>query len=201
MNRIANTVARIGLAGLAAIATAACPPVTSKSPLGTTVAAAPDPGLTGIWRGHVASSESMSYFTFFPEDDGTMNAVLVVPPLGTDKGGWAVFSVQTVALGPNHFMNARETIDDGKPATGPMADNTIPVLYRINSDGALVLYIVDETLAKNAIKSGKLAGDVEQGQYGDVTITAAPADLDAYMASPEGRALFSKPLAVLKRVK
>lgn len=201
MNRFTYALARIGFAALAAIATAACPPVTSKSPLGTTVTATPDPGLTGIWKGRVAASESFTYFTFFPQDDGTVSAVLVTPPLGTDKGGWAAFSIQTVTLGPNHFMNARETIDEGKPATGAMAENTIPVLYRINSDGALVLYIVDDTLAKTAIKAGKLAGDVEQGQYGDVTITAAPADLDAFMASPQGRALFSKPLVILKRVK
>ncbi len=201
MNRMNLTIIRIGLVALAALGLAACPPVTSKTPLGTTVAAAPDPGLTGVWKGRMAASQTFSYFTFFPQADGTLSVVVVTPPLGADKGGWGVFTVQTVALGPNHFMNAHETIDEGKPATGTMADNTIPILYRINSDGALVIYIMDDTIAKAAIKAGKIAGNVEEGQFGDVVLTAQAADLDAYMASPQGRALFTKPLAILRKVK
>ena len=54
---------------------------------------------------------------------------------------------------------------------------------------------------RDAIKSGKLKGTIEQGDFGDVAITAAPGELDAYMASPAGRALFTKPLVVLKKVK
>jgi hypothetical protein len=201
MNTINFSIVRIALVVLAAIGVAACPPVTSKTPLGTTVAATPDPALTGVWKGRVATGDSSSYFAFLPQDDGTVSAVLVTPPTAKDKGGWAAFSVQTVTLGPNHFMNARETIDGGKPATGSMADNIVPVLYRINSDGALVLYIMDDTLAKAAIKSGKLTGNVESGQYGDVTLTSSAADLDAYMASPQGRALFNKPLVILRKAK
>jgi hypothetical protein len=201
MNRLNFTFLRAGLVVLAALGVAACPPVTSKTALGTTVTATPDPGLAGVWKGRVATNTSFSYFTFLPQDDGTVSVVAVTPPTAKDKGGWVAFTVQTVTLGPNHFMNTRETIDDGKPATGAMADNTIPVLYRINSDGALVLYIVDETLAKTAIKGGKLAGNVEDGKYGDVTITAPAGDLDAYMAAPQGRALFDKPLVILRKVK
>lgn len=192
---------RIGLAALVAIGLAACPPVTSKTPLGTTVTAAADPGLTGIWKGRVATGDAFSYFSFFPQDDGTISAVVVTQPSAKDQGGWAAFTLQTVTLGPNHYMNARETTEEGKPASGSMTDNTIPVLYRINSDGALVLYIIDEKLAKNAIKAGKIAGTVEEGQFGNVTLTAAATDLDAFMASPDGRALFNKPLVILRKVK
>jgi hypothetical protein len=201
MKTIRFAIGRIGFAALAAFGLAACPPVTSKIPVGTTVTATPDQALAGVWKGRVALSATFSYFTFFPQDDGTVSAVLVTPPSGADKGGWAAFSLQTVTLGPNRFMNVRETIDQGKPATGAMADNTIPVLYRINGDGALVLYIIDEKLAKNAIKGGKIAGDIEQGQYGNVTLTATAADLDAFMASPQGRALFDKPLVILRKEK
>ncbi len=201
MNRINLTIVRIGFVALAALGLAACPPVTSKTPLGTTVAAVPDPGLTGVWKGRVATSATFSYFTFFPQTDGTISVVIVTPPSDTDKGGWGTFSLQTVMLGPNHFINAHETSNEGQPATGAMADNTIPVLYRINSDGALVIYIMDDKLAKNAIKAGKIAGTVEEGQFGDAVLTASAADLDAYMASPEGRALFTRPLVILRRVK
>jgi hypothetical protein len=191
----------IGFAALIGLGVAACPPVTSKTPVGSTVAAAPDPGLAGVWKGKTAGSKVDSYFTLFPEDDGTISAVVVTPPLGTDKGGWGVFSVQTVVLGPNHFMNVQEMSDEGKPATGNLADSTTPLLYRLNGDGALVLYLIDETAAKNAIKAGKIAGTIGQGEYGDVALTAPAADLDAYMASPAGRALFIKPFVLLRRVK
>jgi len=192
---------RIVVVALAGLGLAACPPVTSKTAIGTTVTAAADPGLSGVWKGKIVGGDTLSYFTFIPQEDGTISAVVVTPPSAKDKGGWGFFTAQTVALGANHFVNARESINDGKPATGPMADNTIPFLYRINGDGALVLYIIDEKAAKAAIKGGKIAGTIEPGEYGDVTLTAAAGDLDAYMASPAGRALFVKPLVILHREK
>jgi hypothetical protein len=194
---------RIALVALVGLGAAACLPVTSKTPMGTTSPSmiTPEPGLAGVWKGRMAAGDTFSYFTFFPQEDGTMSAVIVTPPSPKDKGGWGAFTLQTVTLGPNHFMNVRETIDEGKPGSGTMADNTVPVLYRLNGDGALVLYIIDETAAKNAIKTGKIAGTIDPGEYGDIALTATPGDLDAYMASPGGRALFVKPLAILRRVK
>lgn len=202
MGRFHFSLLRIALVALTGLGLAACPPVTSKTAIGTTVAAAPDPALTGVWKGRVSQSgDTLSYFTFLPQDDGTITAVVVTPPTEKDKGGWGVFSVKPVQLGSWHYLNARETINDGKPATGNMADNTIPLLYRVNGDGALVLYIIDEQAARNAITSGKLAGTVEEGQFGNVTLTAQPGELDSYMASPAGRALFVKPLVILRREK
>lgn len=191
----------VGLLLLVAVGLGACPPVTSKTSVGTTVTATPDPQFTGMWKGKPAGNDQDNYFSFFPQTDGTVTALVLDPPSPKDSGGWGAFSLQTVTLGPYRFINARETINDGKPATGPMADNIIPLLYRFNGDGALVLYLIDEDAAKAAIKSGKLAGNIEEGQFGDVTITAAPGDLDAYMASPSGRALFVKPFAILRKVK
>jgi hypothetical protein len=194
-------VLRIALVAVFCAGLGACPPVTSKTAVGTTVAATRDPAFTGVWKGRVADSTTFSYFTFLPQDDGTVTVVVVTPPSAKDKGGYGAFTLQTVALGSYHFINARESISDGKPATGPMADNTIPILYRVNGDGAIVIYLIDETAAKNAIKLGKITGTVEQGEYGDVTLTATPGDLDAYLATPAGRALFVKPLSILRKVK
>jgi hypothetical protein len=191
---------RVALFAVVGVGLAACPPVTSKTPVGTTVKAVRDSGLAGAWRGKVADGDVTSTFTFLPEEDGTFSVVLVTPPSAKDNGGFGVFGVQTVALGRYRFINAHETYEDNKPAKGTMADNTIPILYKLSGD-TLVLYIVDDTAARDAIKAGKLKGVVQSGEFGDVTITAAPGDLDTYMASPAGRALFTKPLAVLKRVK
>jgi hypothetical protein len=201
MHRAHLSLFGVAFVTLAALGLAACPPVTSKTPIGTTVTAVRDPALDGVWKGHVAGDKANSYFTFLPQDDGTYSVIAVTPSSPKDKGGWLAFSAQTVSLGPYHYINARETFDSGKPATGAMADNTFPVLYRVNGDGALVLYIIDETQAKNAIKAGKIVGTVEDGQSGDVTLTAAPGDLDAYMGSADGRALFIKPLILLRHDK
>jgi hypothetical protein len=179
----------------------ACPPVTSKTAVGTTVKAAPDPAFEGMWKGRLAGGEGFSYFTFFPKDDGTVSAVIVTPNTAKDKGGFGSFSLTTVALGSYHYINAQELIDDGKTATGSVAENTVPLLYRVNGDGAIVLYLIDEDVAKAAVKAGKLQGTIGEGDYGDVTLTATGADLDAYMASPAGRALFIKPLVILHKVK
>jgi hypothetical protein len=185
----------------AALASSACLPVTSKTPVGTTAGLKSDPALIGMWKGRSGDGNNSFYLTFFPQDDGTLKAVLLTPPDAKDKGGWLAFSVQTAALGRNQFIDAKELDDSGKAPDGKLADNTVPLLYRINGDGALVLYLPDDKAVAAAIKQGKIAGETEPGQYGDVTLTASAADLDALMATPEGRALFKKPLAIFKRVK
>lgn len=201
MHKKATQFLSIGFVALIGLGLAACPPVVTKTPVGTTIAATPDPALSGMWKGKVAGGKTETYFTLYPQSDGTVTAIVATPPVGSDEGGWAIFSLQTVVLGPNHYMNVTETNNEGKPADGNMAGNTTPVLYRINGDGTLVIYLIDEKAATNAIKAGKIAGTVGEGQYGDVTLTAAATDLDAYMGSPDGRALYIKPFALLKRVK
>jgi hypothetical protein len=64
-----------------------------------------------------------------------------------------------------------------------------------------VIYLLDEDRVEAAIKANKLAGTMGTGQYADVVITAPASDLDAFMATADGRALFDKPLIILKRVK
>jgi hypothetical protein len=182
-----------------ALTAVACLPVTSSVPVGSTVGFAADPALAGIWKGHGEKLSDILYLSFFTTDDGTITAVMQKPD-GKD-GGWAVYSLQTAALGANHFMNAREVSSDGKPADDAEAQKTFPLLYRVNGDGALVIYLLDEKRAAAAIYAGKIAGTIEPGNFGDIAITAPAADLDAFMATPDGRALFVKPLAILKRLK
>jgi hypothetical protein len=191
--------ARLAALLCVALCAAACLPVTTAVPVGSTVGLTPDPALAGIWKGHGQKLTDILYLSFFPKDDGTITA-LALKPDGTD-GGWASYSIQTTTLGAYKFMNAREVSSDGKPADGAEAQKVFPLLYRVNGDGALVIYLLDEKRAASAIKSGKIAGTIDPGDDGDIKITASGADLDAFMQTPDGRALFVKPLAIFKREK
>ena len=126
---------RIACVALLGIGLCACPPVTSKTPVGTTVKAVRDPALAGVWRGKVADGDAVSYFTFLPQDDGTYSVVLVTPPSAKDNGGFGVFGVQTVTFGPPALhQRPRDSSDDNKPAKGTMADNTIPLTRRLSAN-------------------------------------------------------------------
>jgi hypothetical protein len=190
-----------------ALIATACLPVTSTVPVGTTVGQAQDPALTGMWKGRDASSGQNEYIAFFPRSDGTTTGLMIEP--GGKNSGALGFSFQTVALGTNRFMNVRlikideNAVNDKGPATPDTetSSNTFPVLYRVTGDGSFVPYLLDEKRTAAAIKAGKIAGTVSPGQFGDIAITAPAADLDAFMASADGRALFVKPLAIFKREK
>ncbi len=183
----------------AAVIATACLPVTTTAPVGSTTSMTPDPALAGMWKGREPKETQDIYFTFLPQDDGSITALYTVPS-GKDAG-WGVFSLKTSSLGTYHYMNVHEVSSNGKPADDTSAQSNIPVLYRVNGDGALVIYLMDDKRAAAAIKANKLAGNVDQGQYGDTTITASAADLDAFMATADGRALFNAPFMILHKQK
>lgn len=182
-----------------ALVATACLPVTTTAPVGSTTAMTPDPALNGMWKGRPPKETTDIYFTFLPQSDGTITAIYTSPS-GKDVG-WGVYSLKTSTLGANHYMNVHEVSSDGKPADDSAAQKNIPMLYRLNGDGALVLYFVDEKRAGAAIAANKIAGTVDTAKYGDTTFTASASDLDTFMGSADGRALFNAPLIILHKVK
>ena len=183
-----------------ALLLAACFPPTTTHPLGTTVGLANDPALTGLWRGKMQNDDERDvYFHFLPSDDGTITVVLVQGGTQPD-GDWSVASVTTATVGSNRIMNARLIFNDGKPDEDDMARNTIPLLYRFEGPNHLVLYLMDEDATKAAIQAHKITGTVEPGQFGDAVITASPKELDAFMASKRGAALFGERFATLTKM-
>lgn len=183
---------------------AGCIPVTTKTPVGSTAGFKNDPGLAGVWQGKVNEGGDTATLAFLSTDEG-MVAVMIGTPMSNgkiDSGGfYASYALKTAMLGHNRYINAHELIEDGKPAKGKEAEGTFPVLYSMAADGTLVLTLVDEDAAKEAVNSGKIAGTVEKTSYGDVALTGTPAALDRYFSSAAGRALFKKPFLVLHRVK
>jgi hypothetical protein len=190
---------RLLLLAAAMAALAACyPPVTSH-PVGSTSGLKPDPVLDGLWKGQPHdTSERGVYFHFLPRPDGTITLITVATGDKPDAD-WDAITMTTGRAGNNRFMNIRLVSDNGKPEKDPPA-GTIPVLYRLDAKGQMTIWLTDENATKDAIKSGKLKGTIGKGDYGDAVITADPATLDRFMASPAGRALYPKPFFTLKRM-
>ena len=176
----------------------ACLPVSTISPLGTTVSPAPAPLLTGMWRGRLGTSASPAYIAIYPAHDGLRKIVVLGPPNSSEDGGLMVFEARAAMLGGNTYLDTRDVDDDRKTPEAKLAH--VPVLYKTSADGHLALYLIDEKVARMSIEKGAIAGTVEPGEFGDVRITADPATLDRFFASSAGRALFTRPLGILQRV-
>ena len=192
---------RIALAIAATLLLAGCLPVTSKTPVGTTVGLGADETLIGTWIGHSEDEKDkgVAYFHFLPSKDGaTITALMVTIGDGKSDSDWTSFAVSTARLGAHHYMNAVETSEDGKPADDQFKNANIPLLYSFGRHHTLTLYLLDEDKVKEAIQAGKIAGTIEPGNFADVKITADAAALDAFMATPEAAKLF-KVFIVLKK--
>ena len=202
---------KLAFALAAALLAAACLPVTSKTPVGTTAGLGADPALIGTWKvipdrrkDNAQDGNGPGFIHFILAKDGTITALTVSTGKPGDAakshGEWSVFAASTAQLGQNRILNVRETSENGEPAKDEDAQN-IPVLYRFGRGGKLTLYLIDEKEAKAAIAAGKIEGTVEAGDYGDVALTAPADKLDAFFASDDGAALFKEELIALKRVK
>ncbi len=190
---------RFAVLALAALFAAACLPVTTKNPVGSTAGFKPDPALLGLWKGHGEDDEGNDgYFYFLRNEEGSITAILITP--GKDMDDWGTFTLQTATLGANHLMNVREGLKNGKPNDEELAKANILMLYRIERDGKLTLALLDDEATGAAIKAGRIRGTIEPGSSGDVHITAEPAQQDAFFATKEGAALFSKKLVTLTKI-
>ena len=183
----------------AAFLAAACYPVTTSNPIGTTAGFNADPGLAGLWRAEMAKTKDETvYFHFLPMQDGSFKVVIVS---GGEKldGDWSVVRVTGANLGGHNFLNAEMVFNNGEKEDNSTRGK-VPLLYRKESDGRISLYLVSEQAAKDAIQRGDIAGIIEAGDFGDVTITAEPDDLDKYFASDEGAGLFAEKFATLTKM-
>lgn len=196
--RLAPLLAAVGLALL----TAACLPVTSKVPVGTSVGFKPDPRLLGTWLARDKDEDAPSYIHFLGGKDGTMTALVVTPPHGDNLGEWSEYRLRAATLGMNHFINAQEVAVNGdSDKDSSLARENILLLYRMGRHGSIELYLMDEKAAAAAIRAHRIAGQVDPGQNGDVHITADEPALDQFMATPEAAALFIKPMVRMTRVR
>lgn len=182
----------------AALLVAACLPVTTKVPIGSTAGFHADPALLGIWKGHGDDADGKDgYIVFLKDGEDGMTAILFGPDGSQDE--WESFAIRTATLGGHAYMSARMTLKNGKPAEGKDAEQDIALAYRI-AGGKLTLALLDEKATAVAIQAGRIAGTVDSGSMGDVHITADAAEEDAFFATKEGAALFSETLLTMKKL-
>jgi hypothetical protein len=189
-----------------ALLLAACLPVSSSIPLGTTVGLSADKALLGSWidreKDKERGVEYVTYYYFLPVNETTISVVAVML---ADKegrnGGWEHYRLSTATLGPHRYMNVVRTSKSG----GTMDDHEtgfIPMLYRLDGDSILTLYLLDEDKIKEAIKAGLIAGVVpeekDDSKDTDIRLTATGPALDAFFAKPDADKYF-KVYAVLKK--
>lgn len=200
------------LAAICVMLVAGCSTVGIKYPIGTTTGLAPDRMLFGTWRGHFAddkqgdsgSQKAEFYVHFVAMNNGKVIVVVVAAPRSGEEGGFIdAASITTATLGENHFINAVDLLGQGSSKSD---EGTISPLLYTGSESGLTLCSLDLDETRNAIRSGAIAGTIEEHgakdsiqHYETVTITADPAALDAFMAKPEAVKLF-KPSMVLRKV-
>ena len=206
---------RTAVLGLAILA-GACLPVTTKTPVGSTVGFKPDQGLFGVWRGYATNSNAHVYLTIFKgASDGETVAVLVsAPAKAGDDGFVSVYDLKTATLGGHRFLSARGLDFSGCTKSNRCEaevlpkDATVPLLYRIVGR-TLALYLLDNEATAAAIRSGAVRGSVEpdlrdkDGKiivHGDVKLTDDGATLDRFIQSASGLALFKSPFLELRKV-
>ena len=171
-----------------------------------------------------------SYYHFLPQEDGSVTVVIVDAKPGKPGGEWSLGTLTTSVIGPNTFMNARMIETNGKPAgewslatlttsvIGPNTfmnarmiesngkpetegpHHTFPLLYRLDGQGRMHAYLMDEKATKAFIKAGKIEGTVGEGDDGDAVVTADQATLDKFLSTKEGVALFSREFLVLTKM-
>src|ERR1700742_1159249 len=114
---------RFAVLGMAALFVAACLPVTTRNPVGTSAGFIQDPSIVGVWKVEPQKDDTdnkQGFIAFLnAEDDGAMTAVMVAP--GKDTGDWGSYNLKLATLGQNRFINARTATNNGKPAEGDEA--------------------------------------------------------------------------------
>ena len=176
--------------------------VAVKEPVGTSVGAANDPALEGTWRGGSGADKPEGYYHVLLNDEATMTVVGYAPKGGDDKASWGTLSLTTVQLGPNRYMNVRETSEDGGPPKDNAASDSIPLLYRINGD-TLSVFMLDEKKVAAAIRAGRIAGTITPSKVMSATIesvaiTADGPHLDAFLKRADAPDLF-EPVMTMHR--
>lgn len=168
---------------------AACIP-ESKNPLSPPNGAAADPRLEGVWA--MTKDGETAYVHIHRRNEkghslvstsgGEWTDITLVSHEKTSGIEVAHFTMFPTRLGRSAFMNLRG-IEDGK-----VSKTYTLARYEVTWLGKLKIWLMSESLAADAVRSGKLRGKVKRGT--DVEITDTTERLAAFVASADHAKLF-----------
>jgi len=180
-----------------ALLLAGCTTITTKYPIGTTTGLGADKAILGSWSGQLKDSQTRVIAHFIGAQKAGIAAILVLRDSGRNEdSGAGLFMLRTATLGENRYANVYKQLSSDDLEALKFEDMHMPVLYRLGSDGTLTLNLLDDNRTRAAIAAGKLTATIDGST---IDITSEPKVLDAFMATPEGAALF-RTLVVLKRL-
>lgn len=172
---------------LAALAVAACVPISSR-PLSDPAAARVDRRLEGGWRLISSSGPWVHvYFSRHAANEGMMRVIVMEP---RRDGTLTVDSYTGFAthLRGGDFLNISYSEDQGRRR------GYVFVRYRVLPDKRLEIALPDESRLKAAVAQGHITGAVEPRASGsEVTLTAKPRELEEFLTSKKGAAVFQAP--------
>jgi hypothetical protein len=180
----------------ATLALSGCFVVATNVPQGT--GPINDPRLEGTWRGVDANGggDSNTFFAFQRVDE--QKPLRLVWVEGKDL---QIYDLITRRVGSRDVFAAM--------LTGP-ADQLAKMkpdeprgyflgFYEV-SGNKVSFHLLDSKKIGELIAKGKLKGTAPKGQYDMATLTGSPAELAAFLASPDAQAATAKDPAVLRRI-
>ncbi len=188
----------VALASLlvATLALSGCFVVATNVPAGT--GPINDPRLQGTWRGVDANGggDSNTFLTFQRIDE--QKPLRLVWVEGNDL---QIYDLITRRVGQRDVFAAM--------MTGP-ADQLAKMkpdeprgyflgFYEVSAN-KVAFHLLDSKKIGELIAKGKLKGTAPKGQYDMATLNGSPAELSAFLASPDARAAQAKEPAILRRI-
>ena len=187
--------AAIATAFAAALILSGCFVVSSNLPAGTGVTG--DQRLVGAWRGLDSEDgqESDAFLHFLkPDRDEPLRLVWV------EDRNYQLYEMRTVVIGGKNIFAAK--------LLGPaeaLKGGDVPVgwyigFYEFTSADKVTFWLFDSEKVGELLAKGRLKGTRKPGKWEMATLTGSPAELAAFLASPDAQAARIEDPAVLRRL-
>ena len=179
---------------IAAVTLSGCFVASQNLPAGTGIAG--DLRLVGTWRGFDAkdNKESDAFLHFLkPDRDEPIRLVWV------EDRNYQLYEVRTVGIGKRNVFAAKligptEAMKEGAP------QGWILGFYDFQAADKATFELLDSEKVGELIAKGKLKGSRKPGKYEMAMLTGSPAELAAFLASPDAQAARTKEPATIRRI-
>ncbi len=178
----------------AAVALSGCFVASQNLPAGTGITG--DQRLVGGWRGLDAkdNKESDAFLHFLkPDRDEPLRLLWV------EDRNYQLYEVRTVVLG-KHNVFAAKLIGPAEAMKEDAPQGWILGFYDFQGADKLTFQLLDSKKVGELIAKGRLKGTRKPGEYEMAMLTGSPAELAAFLASPEAQAVRSEDPAKLRRI-